>query len=243
MALTARTVLTNATKVVGMLLPIGVGLGLGKLATPYLPQLTVWVEGLGAWAPIAFIVAYIGASVFMLPAFLLIIAAGAIFGMARGSLYVFIGASLGACTAFLLGRTILRRWVAAQIAKNDTLTVVDRVIGQEGLKLMFLLRLSGVVPFVLTNYAMGVSAVSLRDFAIALIGMAPTIVTYTMIGQAGVQNPEDGSIPRWVLFMGIGATVLLAVMLTRIAQRAIKEADARHQMQALTNAPGASGPN
>lgn len=231
--MSARSVLANVTKVVGMLLPIAIGLGLGKLATPYLPHLTRWVETLGVWAPVAFVFAYIGASVFMLPAFLLIIAAGAIFGMVKGSIYVFIGASLGACTAFLLGRTILRNWVAAQIARNDTLTIVDRVIGQEGLKLMFLLRLSGVVPFVLTNYAMGVSAVSLRDFALALIGMVPTIATYTMIGQAGVQDPENGSIPRWVLILGITATVLLAVMLTRIAQRAIREADARHQMQAL----------
>lgn len=233
MALSVRTALSHAAKLAGMLVPIAVGLGLGKLATPYLPQLTQWVESLGAWAPAAFVFSYVLASVFMMPAFLLIIAAGAIFGMGRGSVYVFVGASLGACTAFLLGRTILRGWVAKQIAKNDTLTVVDRVVGQEGLKLMFLLRLSGLVPFVLTNYAMGVSAVRLRDFVLALVGMAPTILTYTMIGQAGVQRPDQAGIPRWVLGLGIAATVVLAVMLTRIAQRAIREADARHNMEAL----------
>lgn len=237
MALSLRTVVANGTKLVGMMVPIGVGLGLGRLATPYLPQITAWVETLGVWAPAAFIASYVVASVFMLPAFLLIITAGAVFGVVKGAAYALLGATIGGTVAFLLGRTVLRGWVAAQIARNDTLTVVDRVIGQEGLRLMLLLRMSGVVPFVLTNYALGVTTVSLRDFVIAMVGMIPTVATFAMIGTAGIQAAGGkADVPQWILWMGIASTLLLAVLLTRIAQRAIKEAEARQAMAAIATA-------
>lgn len=234
MARTFREHLVTVGKLAGMVAPILLGIGLGRLASPYLPQFTAWVNTLGAWAPAAFVAAYMTAAVFMLPAFLLTMAAGAVFGIAKGSALVLLGATLGGICAFLLGRTILRSWVAKQVAKNATLTVVDRVIGQEGLRLMFLIRLSGAVPYVLTNYALGVTTVRLRDFAIAMIGMTPTTLAYTAFGQAGVQSADGkASMPGWVIGLGITATVLLAVLLTRIAQRAIREAETRHAMSAL----------
>jgi len=226
MGLTLRETATRASQLVGMLLPIGMGLGISRLVSPYLPEFTAWVHTLGSWAPVAFVVGYVAVCVFMLPAFLLTMAGGAVFGVVKGSLLVVLGSTLGATTAFLLGRTVLRTWVAAQMARNATLVAMDRIIGQEGLRLMFLLRLSGIVPFVLTNYAMGVTTVTLRDFVLALVGIVPTVVTYAMLGQAGAATGE-GSTPQWVVWTAISAAVLLAVTLTRMAQRAIREAESR----------------
>ena len=226
MGLTLREAATRASQLVGMLIPIGVGLGISRLVSPYLPEFTAWVHTLGPWAPAAFVAGYVAVCVFMLPAFLLTMAGGAVFGLLKGTLLVFLGSVLGATAAFLLGRTVLRQWVAAQVARNATLVAMDRIIGQEGLRLMFLLRLSGIVPFVLTNYAMGVTTVSLRDFVLALFGILPTAVTYAMLGQAGASTGK-GSTPQWVVWTAISAAVLLAVTLTRIAQRAIREAESR----------------
>ena len=234
MALTLRNAASGAVKLVGMLIPVGFGLGASKLASPYMPGFTEWVNTLGAWAPFAFVVGYIVATVCMMPAFLLTIAGGAVFGMAKGSVLAFIGSTIGAAIAFTLGRTVLRSWVAAQIAKNQTLQIVDRVVGQEGLKLMFLLRLSGIAPFVLTNYAMGVTSVSLAHFLLALTGMIPTIATYTAVGQAGAQTPGAGTIPSWMLYMGIAAAIVLAVTITRIVQKALREAHMRQDMERLS---------
>lgn len=232
MPLTPRALAQRATTLAGMLVPIGIGLGASRLASPYLPGFSEWVSTLGAWAPAAFVAGYVCVSVFMLPAFLLTIAGGAVFGVVKGSALVFVGATLGGLAAFTLGRTILRTWVAKQVARNPTMVIVDRVIGQEGLRLMFLLRLSGVVPFVLTNYAMGVTTVSWQHFLLAMLGMAPTILTYTALGHAGAAT-GDAAVPGWVVGLGIAATVLLAVTLTRIAQRAIREAHAKQDMQVL----------
>jgi uncharacterized membrane protein YdjX (TVP38/TMEM64 family) len=176
---------------------------------------------------------YVLATVCMMPAFLLTIAGGAVFGLARGSMLVFVGSTIGAAIAFTLGRTVLRGWVSAQIAKHQTLQIVDRVIGQEGLKLMFLLRLSGIAPFVLTNYAMGVTSVSLPHFMLAMLGMIPTIATYTAVGQAGAQTPGAGAIPAWMLWMGVSAAIVLAVLVTRIVQKALREAQMRENMAAM----------
>jgi uncharacterized membrane protein YdjX (TVP38/TMEM64 family) len=233
MGLTLREVGSRVAKLAGMLVPIGLGLGASKLASPYMPAFTAWVNALGVWAPAVFVGGYVLATVCMMPAFLLTIAGGAVFGLATGSVLVFIGSTVGAAIAFTLGRTVLRRWVAAQIAKNPTLMIVDRVVGEEGLKLMFLLRLSGIAPFVLTNYAMGVTSVRLSHFLFAMLGMIPTIATYAALGQAGAQTPGKGAIPSWMLWMGVTAAVVLAVTVTRVVQKALREAQVRENMQAL----------
>jgi uncharacterized membrane protein YdjX (TVP38/TMEM64 family) len=98
---------------------------------------------------------------------------------------------------------------------------------------MFLLRLSGIAPFVLTNYAMGVTSVSLAHFLLALLGMIPTIATYTAVGQAGAQTPGAGAIPSWMLYMGVTAAIVLAVTITRIVQKALREAHMRQDMETL----------
>ncbi len=233
MALTLRNAASGVAKLAGMLIPVGLGLGASKLASPYMPAFTDWVNTLGVWGPAVFVAGYVVATVCMMPAFLLTIAGGAVFGMAKGSVLVFIGSTVGAAIAFTLGRTVLRSWVAAQIAKNQTLQIVDRVVGQEGLKLMFLLRLSGIAPFVLTNYAMGVTSVSLAHFLLALLGMIPTIATYTAVGQAGAQTPGAGAIPSWMLYMGVTAAIVLAVTITRIVQKALREAHMRQDMETV----------
>jgi uncharacterized membrane protein YdjX (TVP38/TMEM64 family) len=98
---------------------------------------------------------------------------------------------------------------------------------------MFLLRLSGIAPFVLTNYAMGVTSVTLGQFLFAMLGMIPTIATYAAVGQAGAQTPGAGSIPSWMLWMGVTAAIVLAVMVTRIVQKALREAQVREDMTAV----------
>ena len=135
----------------GIAVPLVAGIVLGQLATPYLPGVSRWVQTLGVWAPLAFLAAYIGVVLLMLPAFLLTMAAGAVFGVVNGSLLVLTGATIGGTMAFLLGRTVFRAKVARRVAAHPTLSAVDGVIGDDGLRLMFLLRLSPAIPFVLSN--------------------------------------------------------------------------------------------
>ncbi|MDP5016465.1 MAG: hypothetical protein NWQ43_04040, partial [Dolichospermum sp.] len=68
----------------------------------FLQNTLQWTNSLGAGGGIVFIGIYIIATLAFLPASLLTLGAGVMFGVIWGSLYVFIGATLGATAAFLV---------------------------------------------------------------------------------------------------------------------------------------------
>ncbi len=229
--------LKTISRAVGVAIPIVFGLLVGRMVAPWLPQFADWVNTMGVWGPIAFVAAYVAVVVLMLPAFLLTMAGGAVFGMLKGSLLVMIGALTGGTAAFLIGRYVARDQVAKRVAKNHTLSAIDRVVGEDGLRLVFLLRLSPAVPFVLTNYALGVTRVKLRDFVLGTFGLAPIVFTYAAYGSASGAGPTpDGSSPISgpLLLVGIVVTVVLGLLLARITQRALNEADVARAAAAAT---------
>ena len=120
--------------------------------------------------------------------------------------------------------------MARRIATNPKLAAIDRAVGEDGRRLVFFLRLSPVVPFVLSNYVLGVTRVRLTDFLIGTLGLAPIAISYAAFGQAAsATNAATGkSALSWpVLALGIAATVFLAWLIARIAQKAIAEAGAK----------------
>ncbi|HAA31457.1 MAG TPA: TVP38/TMEM64 family protein, partial [Cyanobacteria bacterium UBA8553] len=129
-----------------------------------------WIENLGQKGAIAFILIYIVATIAFLPGSILTLGAGAIFGVVLGSIYVFIGATLGATAAFLIGRYLVRDWISKKIESNNNFKAIDEAVGQEGFKIVLMTRLSPVFPFNLLNYAFGVTGVSLRDYFFGCIG-------------------------------------------------------------------------
>ena len=157
---------------------LGALLALGRYAGHYVPLFVAWVDGLGVWGPVVFVFGYAAATVAFVPGVVLTLAAGAIFGVVRGTAYVLLGATTGACAAFLIARYVARDAVARRIAGNARFSAVDRAIGREGLKLVLLLRLSPVFPFNLLNYALGVTEVRFRDYALACVGMLPGTLLY-----------------------------------------------------------------
>src|SRR6478672_9907268 len=91
---------------------------LGRVAGRYLPAAARWVDGLGPWGPVAFVLLYAAAVVAFVPAAPLTLAAGAIFGLGRGVVYVFVAATLGSALAFLVARYVARRAVERRLTGN-----------------------------------------------------------------------------------------------------------------------------
>ena len=188
-----------------------------------------WVESLGVWGGVAFMGIYILATIAFLPASLLTLAAGVVFGVVWGSVYVFVGATLGAIAAFLVGRYLLRGWVSRKVASNPKFTAIDTAVAQEGLKIVLLTRLSPVFPFNLLNYAFGVTGVTLKDYALGSIGMIPGTIMYVYIGslagdiaKIGTANQPTDSTLQWVInIVGLIATIVVTVFVTRIATKAL----------------------
>jgi uncharacterized membrane protein YdjX (TVP38/TMEM64 family) len=187
------------------------------------------IDQLGAVGAIAFIALYIIATVAFLPGSILTLGAGVVFGIIEGSIYVFIGAMIGLTAAFLVGRYLARGWVAKKIAGNAKFEAVDQAIAQEGLKIVFLLRLSPVFPFNLLNYALGLTQVSLRDYIIASVGILPGTIMYVYIGSlassiamvGAADQPTNPTIQWAIRIIGFIATVAVTLYVTRIAKRAL----------------------
>jgi uncharacterized membrane protein YdjX (TVP38/TMEM64 family) len=190
-----------------------------------------WIESLEAVGAIAFMGIYIIATVAFLPGSVLTLGAGVVFGVWLGALYVFVGATLGATAAFLVGRYLARNWVAQKIANNDKFNAIDRAVGKEGLKIVLLTRLSPIFPFNLLNYAFGLTGVSIRDYIIGSLGMIPGTLMYVYIGSLAGNialigtnaQPTNESLQWTIRIVGFIATIAVTVYITRIARGALNE--------------------
>ena len=204
---------------------------LGRRLGASLPQLTAQVEQLGVWGPVAFVAAYALAAVAFVPGSILTFAAGALFGIVRGTLFVMLGATLGATLAFLMARYVARDWVAARVLRDPRFAAIDAAIAEQGRKIVFLLRLSPVFPFNLLNYALGLTKVKLADYIVASIGMLPGTILYVYTGRLAGAVVGGSSTPRGagfyaVLTLGLAATAAVTVLITRTARRALASATA-----------------
>ena len=196
-----------------------------------LVSLIAWIEGLGAIAPIVFILVYIVITVAFLPASIVTLGAGAVFGVVKGSIYVFIGAMLGATAAFLIGRFIARDWIAKKVEGNSFFSSLDNAIAKEGLKLIFLIRLSPAFPFNLLNYALGLTKISLPNYVLGTTGIIPGTIMYVYLGSLitdiatlGTGEAPANPIVDWTFRILIAVTVIaISLYIAKIARTALKE--------------------
>ncbi len=190
-----------------------------------------WVESLGYIGGLVFMLIYIVSTVAFIPGSILTLGAGVLFGVVLGSFYVFVGATLGAIAAFLVGRYLARDWIGKKIEGNQKFAAIDRAVAHEGFKIVLLTRLSPVFPFNLLNYAFGVTGVTLKDYALASVGMFPGTVMYVYVGslagdiaRIGNENqPTDSTIQWLIRIVGFIATVAVTLYVTSIARKAIAE--------------------
>jgi uncharacterized membrane protein YdjX (TVP38/TMEM64 family) len=203
----------------------------GRAAALNLLPLIAAVRALGPLAPVAFVGIYTLAVVVLIPGSLLTIAGGAIFGLGYGILYAMIGATLGSTAAFLIGRYVARRTVRRRLASLPRFAAIERAVSAQGRRIVFLLRLSPVIPFNFLNYVLGVTTISVLDFVVASIGTIPGTIVYAyggkvtgealaLAGQA--QVPRNASYYA-VLVAGLAATVLATTVVTRTARRALRD--------------------
>jgi uncharacterized membrane protein YdjX (TVP38/TMEM64 family) len=189
------------------------------------------IAHMGPWGVVLFVIAYIAAAVTLAPAFVLTFAAGAIFGLWRGTLIVYIASLLGSVAVYGLAAPLAHGRVMRRLERDTRVSAIRRAVIGDALWVMFLLRLSPLVPYVLLNYALALSGVRFKDFVLASIGMLPAIVMYAYYGKivgdvaklaAGVSPPRG--VAYWVLVVvGLIATVWATHLITRAARRAMEQ--------------------
>ena len=204
---------------------------LGRVAADAIPAFSAWVDRLGILGAVAFVAGYAVACVLFVPASLLTIAAGAIFGPGLGIALVLAGATLGAAASFLIARYVARDAVKRRLARYPRLAALDEIVGSDGRRIVLLMRLSPVFPFGALNYALGLTRLRLADFLVAMIGIVPGTALYVysgtvagvVVGAAGATAPERGIAYYAVLALGLVATLVVTVLITRAARRALRD--------------------
>jgi uncharacterized membrane protein YdjX (TVP38/TMEM64 family) len=205
---------------------------MGRAAGAEVPRFAAWVQSHGAWAPLAYIAGYVLLTVTFIPGALPTMAAGIIFGLVPGTVYAFIGETLGGVAAFWLARRVARPMAKRRLARSPRFATLDRAVAAQGRRIVMMLRLSPVVPFNVINYALGVTTIRFVDYLVASIAMLPGAFLYVYYGKligdvaalaGGAAVPHDRVYWTATLF-GLAATVGVSVMLARIATRALRDA-------------------
>jgi uncharacterized membrane protein YdjX (TVP38/TMEM64 family) len=160
----------------------------------------------------------------ILPASLLGVAAGVIYGLVPGFALSAVSIWAGALLSFFLSRSLFRATIERLAVRRPRLRDLDVRIAQDGWKLVCLLRISPVMPFSATSLVLGLSAVGLRDYAIGTLASLPTLFGYVFIGTLA-----DTSLSAWatgassvrLILLAIGglATLILVLRLGQVAMK------------------------
>lgn len=211
------------TVVLAVVVGVAIYFGVPARAQALLQATLEQIRQLGPWAPVLFILLYIVSCMAVIPASVLTIGGGTLFGVVQGSIYVSIAATLGATAAFLMGRYLARDWITRKLGAHPAFVAIDKSVAEEGWRIVFLTRLCPIFPFFLMNYAYGLTRISLRDYVLATwIGIIPGSTLFVYIGSLARVGDQQSSPMGWALKGFILVTAVLAfAYLDKVARRVL----------------------
>ena len=190
---------------IGLFCIIATVIGIALLSGIDRSQLQLWLQQMGIWAPVLYILIYSIATICILPSTPLNLTGGAIFGAVWGTVWTSIAAILAAVLAFGFSRTIGRSFVAQKLAgKWES---IDREMQQGGFFYMFAIRLLPLIPYGIVNFAAGLTSIKFRDYFLGtLLGTVPGILPFVMMG-AGLTALKQGDVLP--MLVGLALTGML----------------------------------
>jgi uncharacterized membrane protein YdjX (TVP38/TMEM64 family) len=144
---------------------------------------------------------------------------------------VWIAHLLSSTVAFVISRSVARPWIERKMQRNAYFLAIDRAIRRKGFLVVLLTRLVMVLPYPALNYTLGLTRVSLRDYALATnIGSIPPLFLFVYLGTtvSDVTAIINGDVRLEGAEMLVGVTALLAVtaivlLIVRIAGKVLRE--------------------
>jgi uncharacterized membrane protein YdjX (TVP38/TMEM64 family) len=190
----------------------------------WIAALQTWVRGTGPSGYVLYALIYAIAGLFF-SGLVLTLGAGALFGTFAGTLVVLAGATSAATIAFLLARTVLRSRIERMVASRRDFAAVDRAVTREGAKIVFLIRLAAIFPFLFVNYAFGLTGIKTGSYVLAtLIGIIPTTVAFVYLGSAGAALATQTTTARIITITGAVIALVVSIWIARVASAEIRRA-------------------
>ncbi|XP_031263760.1 uncharacterized protein LOC116121993 [Pistacia vera] len=198
-----------------------------------LKEFLLWIkQDLGPWGPVVMTAAYIPLAIFAIPASILTLGGGYLYGLPIGFIIDSVGGTVGATAAFLIGRTFGRSYVISKLKNYPKFQAVTMAIQNSGFKIVFLLRLVPLLPFTILNYLLSVTPVHIGKYMLASwLGMMPSTSALVYVGTTlkDLSDVTHGwneiSTTRWVLMaLGLMISVILIVYITKVAKASLDKA-------------------
>lgn len=204
----------------------------------FLKDFLLWLKNdVGPWGPLIMALAYIPLTVLALPGSILTLGGGYAFGLLVGFAADSIGSTMGATAAFLVGKTIGRSYVSAKLKEYPKFQVVATAISKSGFKIVLLLRLVPILPCNVMNYVLSVTPIGVGSYVLASwIGMMPCTFAFVYIGttikdisEIGTKEASMAAFQWWMLGIGLVCTVVVTLIITRVAKDALQKAIEEHE--------------
>ncbi len=158
----------------------------------------------------------------VLPASLICMLAGATCGLGLGFVIAAVGTLGGAILAFALSRSLFRVAIERMLRRHARLRNLDQIIAHAGWRIVCLLRMSPLMPFSATSFALGLSSIRFRNYLVGTLASLPAMLGYVFIGTVA-----DATLVAWksgvplfkwgLLVVGGLATLALTLYIGKIA--------------------------
>lgn len=202
---------------------------LGYLWGQHVPQVEAFIGSLGYWGPVIFILLFIMTMPLFVPNAGFAIAAGALFGLWWGTVYIVIAGLISEMMIFTGGHIWLRGRVEKWLQKYPKMIALRSALTERPIKLMILLRLSPL-PFTPICYMMSTTRVTYRDYLIGFIGYIPGnfatvyfgfVAKHVAKAAGGADDLSRGKLI--IAIVGLVATIVLVTWVSRTAKKAIEQ--------------------
>lgn len=167
----------------------------------------------------------------VLPASSAAFGSGALYGICQGFILSAIASFIGAFISFYLSRSIFRSYIEKLLKKSAKMQKLDHLLHLDGWKLVCLLRISPIMPFALTSYALGLTSISVRAYFIGTLASLPALLGYVIMGHiastevTSLQTQHIASIKHLLLAVAFIGTGILVWHLGKIINKIIKLPD------------------
>ncbi|WP_251867396.1 TVP38/TMEM64 family protein [Enterococcus malodoratus] len=181
--------------------------------------LRAYLEALGWWGYVIFILLSVVVAVFLLPGQFLAIVGGLAYGGFLGGLLTIIGASLGASISFIIGKYVAREYILTRFGSDPTFQKIERGVKENGISFLVFTRLVPVFPFAIQSYAYAMTPMSVKKFSlISFLTMMPASFIYAFMASEIASKGVSMTLLIELTIAGI-LLALLAYLPKRISKK------------------------
>ncbi|MEL7037143.1 MAG: TVP38/TMEM64 family protein [Cyanobacteria bacterium J06592_8] len=181
-------------------------------------SIRILMEQWGHWAVFGYILLYVLLTIVGIPAIPLTMAGGIFFGLAWGTIWSLIAATIGAIAAFCLTRYLLQNWAQTTFGRHRALIKFNRSTTQNPFKFVLFVRIAPIFPFNLANFLFGLTPIQFKPYVVGtFLGIIPGTLTYTWLGATGKQAIQGSD--RLSIFLALAVAAGLCVLPSLIRQK------------------------